>query len=266
MKFFAILFFFISVLGIYFIFFQGEKTEWIMPKELNEISGISFVDDHTLACVQDEKGIIFLYDLKKSEITKRIPFAKKGDYEGITIAGNTAFIVTGNGILYEVDNYMNTPIVNSFPLNLMPNEESEAVCYDSIANTLLLAFKNDDNPGLFTFDPTSKKLNDSAVTSIDFSTAAIRKKDRNKVKKLWQPADIAIDRFNNTLLVIDAINMNLKELSMDGKLLQFIPIDHKKIRHPEGIAVAPDGSIFICNDANNEGKGKILKFRNGNHY
>ncbi|MCE3280799.1 MAG: hypothetical protein K0S44_2990 [Bacteroidetes bacterium] len=91
MKFFAvILCAFAFLVIIYFSFFEHDKKEWIMPKELNEISGISFVDEDLLACVQDEKGTIYLFDLERNLITKRIKFSGKGDYEAIAIKGQTS--------------------------------------------------------------------------------------------------------------------------------------------------------------------------------
>jgi uncharacterized protein YjiK len=265
MKFLAILLCSFSILAaVYFFFFSVDKTEWIMPKELNEISGISFIDDHTLACVQDEKGIIFLYDLKRSIVTKRIDFAGKGDYEGIAVKGRSAYVITGDGTLYEVDDFLNEPKISTYQLNLKKNEESEAICYDPSGNRLLLAFKNrkkeDVVPGLFEFDLATKKFSDSAVVQMDLENAPVKKKYRNNNRKLWQPADISIDNDQKKIYVIDAINGNLMGFSSEGELEQMIPVDNKRIRHPEGIAISNTGSIYICNDANKDGKGKIVKF------
>jgi len=248
-------------------FFQGEKTEWIMPKELNEISGIAFIDKHTLACVQDEKGIIFLYDLQKSEITQRIAFAGKGDYEGIALKGKDAYVVTGDGVLYEVTNFLSDEKeVNLYSLSLPNEAESEALCYDSISGKLLLAFKNHEkdeiNPGLFAFDLQTKTLSDTAILQVNFRSPALRKKDRDKYKKLWQPADLAVDPASGGILMLDAINGHLMELSPEGRLEKLSSIDRKIIRHPEGIAIAADGRIYLCNDGNNDSKGKIVKWKN----
>lgn len=236
-----------------------------MPKELNEISGITFADDNVLACIQDEKGIIFLYDLEKSEITKRIHFGRKGDYEGIAISGNTAYIISGNGILYEVNDYMNSVVVNTYELALAANEESEAICYDPSGNRLLLAFKNEKDdeiiPAIFAFDLHTKKLSASPVIKVDLRNALSRKKVRNDIKKLWKPADLAIDQVNNKIHMVDAINGHFLTLTMNGELEDLIQIDPQNIDHPEGIAIDRTGNIFICNDANNKGKGKIVKFR-----
>ena len=38
-----------------------------MPQNLKEISGLSFYKDNQLACVNDEKGTVFIYDLASQE-------------------------------------------------------------------------------------------------------------------------------------------------------------------------------------------------------
>ena len=37
--------------------------KWNMPKELTEISGLSYKDEKQFACVQDEAGKIFIYNV-----------------------------------------------------------------------------------------------------------------------------------------------------------------------------------------------------------
>jgi uncharacterized protein YjiK len=254
---------FAVLVAVYFIFFPVQKTEWIMPKELNEISGIALVNDHTLACVQDEKGFIYLYDLEESKVTKQIDFAGKGDYEGIAVNGQTAYVITGNGILYEIKDFLNQAVVDRFELDLEKGQETEALCFDNKNNRLLLAFKNEKNddiiPAIYSFDLSTKTLNSEPVINPDLSEAPVRKKNRN-IKKLWQPSDITIDHKNQKLYVIDAINQHIMQFSLDGEFIEMERTDPHVLDQPEGIAIAEDGSIYICNDANNTGKGKILKW------
>ncbi|MBP9790115.1 MAG: hypothetical protein KBD57_06215, partial [Bacteroidia bacterium] len=54
-----------------------------LPVELKEISGLTDVNDSQFACVQDEHGILYLYNMPSSSISKRINFGPPGDYEGL---------------------------------------------------------------------------------------------------------------------------------------------------------------------------------------
>ena len=43
---------------------------FVLPTALNEISGITTLSQNEIACVQDEIGTIFIYDLTKEAIIK----------------------------------------------------------------------------------------------------------------------------------------------------------------------------------------------------
>ena len=67
--------------------------KWELPDILYEVSGIAYMGDQKIAAVQDEKGIIFVYNLSTSSIEKEILFGEDGDYEGIALAGSTAYVL-----------------------------------------------------------------------------------------------------------------------------------------------------------------------------
>ena len=55
-----------------------------LPKKLQEISGVSFINDQELACIQDEKAIIYVFDLEEKSITRKIDFGKNNDKRNST--------------------------------------------------------------------------------------------------------------------------------------------------------------------------------------
>ena len=68
-----------------------------LPADLAEISGLSYLDENHLAAVQDEKGKIFIIDIRDGTITREIKFGKKGDYAGIEIVQGSVYVVKSNG-------------------------------------------------------------------------------------------------------------------------------------------------------------------------
>ena len=77
---------------------------WDLPAVLTEISGLAGMDNERFACIQDELGNIYVYNTAIAKIEKEISFAGFGDYEGITLVGDTAWVVRSDGRLYEVNN------------------------------------------------------------------------------------------------------------------------------------------------------------------
>ena len=76
---------------------------WELPFELKEISGMAAIDDNTIACIQDESGIIFKYGLEEDKIIETLKFGKSGDYEGIALKDNIFYILRSDGRIYKVD-------------------------------------------------------------------------------------------------------------------------------------------------------------------
>ena len=75
-----------------------------MPKDLTEISGLSYLDEQRFVCVQDELGKIFIYNIGSSSVEKEIPFGGVGDYEGLAVVDKTVWVLRADGKLFEVSN------------------------------------------------------------------------------------------------------------------------------------------------------------------
>ena len=68
-----------------------------LPDKLREISGLTVIDAATFACIQDENGILFIYDLVNNRIKNQVVFNLDGDYEGITFFENGDMLITNEG-------------------------------------------------------------------------------------------------------------------------------------------------------------------------
>jgi len=99
-----------------------------LPEILSEVSDISHVKDNLFACVQDELGTIFIYNADNNKIEREIPFAGKGDYEGIAWAGTTAYVINSSGVIYEVPDIENSkPSVKEYKTYLNTEDDVETL-------------------------------------------------------------------------------------------------------------------------------------------
>ncbi len=122
---------------------NDSDEKWKLPKKLVEISGLSYIDKHRLACVQDEKGNIYIFSLKSGEVEQKIDFGDDGDYEGIEIIGHDAWVLKSNGTLYQVQNFLKEvePPVKKYTTALSGKNDAEGLAYDPISQNLLIACK-----------------------------------------------------------------------------------------------------------------------------
>ena len=103
--------------------------KWEMPKQLLEISDLSYVDDKRIACVQDELGTVFIYNIASSSVEKEIPFGAVGDYEGLAMVGETVWVLRSDGKLFEVNNINAAkPMVKEYKTQLTIKQDSEGLC------------------------------------------------------------------------------------------------------------------------------------------
>ncbi|MCE9538359.1 MAG: hypothetical protein K8R85_03965, partial [Bacteroidetes bacterium] len=114
----------------------------VLPIALNEISGITTLSQNEIACVQDEIGTIFIYDLTKEAIIKEYPSKLTGDFEEIALVGNTMYLLRSDGVLIEHKDYSKATVENKEHNLNLPSANNEGLCFDKKNNRLLIAAKS----------------------------------------------------------------------------------------------------------------------------
>ncbi|HYH16158.1 MAG TPA: hypothetical protein VD794_13105, partial [Flavisolibacter sp.] len=151
--------------------------KWELPSELTEISGIAYLENNQFACVQDELGQIFIYNTATKKVDKVIPFGEAGDYEGIAVAGNTAYVMRADGKLFEATNFLEgKPSVKQYATPLTAKQDVEGLAYDKKNNRLLIAIKGNepntkDYKGIYAFDLKAKQMAADPVYKVDLTDA-----------------------------------------------------------------------------------------------
>jgi uncharacterized protein YjiK len=224
-------------------------ARWEMPTELTEISGISYVDEQRFACIQDEDGIIFIYNITTKSIERRIPFGGPGDYEGIAVAGETIYVARADGRLFAIKAFNTAnPEVKELSTTLSINHNVEGLCFDSENNRLLLATK----------DIATRKANYKGIFAFDLVSMTCTKEPIYLVDRSFSPSAIGIHPSSKEIYVIDGPQSRLLILDRNGNTNNFLQLDKQDFPQAEGIAFNPEGNLFISNEARKEA-ATILK-------
>ncbi|MCK4345875.1 MAG: hypothetical protein KAX05_11375 [Bacteroidales bacterium] len=265
-------------------------TKYILPDFLQEISGMSYYDKDKIACIQDEKAIIYILTLEKKKITSKYYFGKGGDYEGIAIAGKTAFALKNCGEIYEIENFNKKDRkVKKYKTPLSLKNDTEGLCFDPGTNSLLIVCKGsqsiekenafEGHRSIYSFDLEEKKLNKKPHYLIDlkkidnykdyslftkFSIKIAKKLRLIENEIIFQPSGIAIHPIHDEIYIISNIGKLLIVLDRSGKVLDVKDLDSKLFIQPEGICFSPGGDLFISNEGQG-GKGYILRFKYQRH-
>ena len=117
----------------------------ILPPVLLEISGITAIDSASVACVQDENGIVFIFDLVKNEIRDHFIFHYPGDYEGIAGVAGSFYVLRSDGTIFETRPHQSAESTKQLSSAGGPPADYEGLCYDKRHGRLLIVPKS--NPG-----------------------------------------------------------------------------------------------------------------------
>lgn len=234
-----------------------------LDKELEEISGLSMVRDGILACVEDEQGILYLIDISQKKIIQKIPFAKKGDYEGVEIWRNTAFVLRSDGNIYEIKNFTKNPKVKEYHTFLSKRNNTEGLCYDPESRSLWIVCKGEayvkeshkKRKALYTFSISHKTLQTDPFLVIDWD-------DLNKFsskKQHFNPSAVAIHPLSKDIYILASSGEIMVVMDRQGKIKAIQKLARSTFSQPEGICFDKTGTMYISNEGRG-GRASILLF------
>ena len=196
--------------------------KWDMPDELKEVSGIAYLDNQRFACVQDETGTVFIFNSSSNKIEKKVSFAQKGDFEGIAVKDNMAYVVRADGRLYEVNiTKAGKTTAKEYQTSLTAKQNIESLCYDKENNRLLLGVKDDEPAmpgykGIYAFDLAKKSFNDDPVFKIDLKNEIIQKSQKKNV----MPSAIGLQPGTGQIFITDGPQSKLLIMDKNGDIKQ----------------------------------------------
>lgn len=240
-----------------------------LPRELSEASGLTFIKDGRLLCHNDEQGAVYEVDYRTGKIRSRFYLGRfliyRDDLEGIAAKGDTVFMVNSSGtILRFLPGKDGEKVAfQTFKTPLSIRNDVEGLVYDPVTDCLLLACKGEAGTDYRNPLPADRK----AVYAFSLKTYKLLPKPRfliptlkitaaTREKEFWPSA---IERHPRTghFFVLAARGNAIVEMDADGNLIGASSLPKSVNPQPEGLAIAPDGTIIICNEG--QGKAKVGK-------
>ncbi|WP_017257349.1 SdiA-regulated domain-containing protein [Pedobacter arcticus] len=256
-----------------------------VPKKLKEISAISFINDSLVAIVEDEKGVLYFFDLNKQKIVREFPFAEDGDYEDLARNGDDIYVVRADGVIYEIANFVSeNPQVTYYKTALKSKHDIEGLAYDVVNNRLLLSVKEknlnkaeneNEVKNIYQFTLKDKKFHNEPAMRIflkdigeqfkgdelmEASKHFLKAAGNKNLNDVMKPSAMTYHPTNGKLYVLSAINNFVLELNADGSFSKIIRFSGKEFIQPEGLDFNSKGEMFISNEGKNK-KGNIVKLK-----
>lgn len=245
--------------GSYFAFNDNAKTykiseKWELSEELNEISGISHIGNNELACIQDEKGVIYIYNLKTAEITNRIHFGGAGDYEAISVAGKTAWVARSDGKLFEIINYRKANRkINSYKVSGIDLDDLEAIEVDSKNDRLLLMVKEynirRDKKGIYAFNLATKTTSTNSLFELDVNAEEFKKLKGGRSSQIIRATALRIHPKTGEIYILEGHQPKIIILNQNGVISNIHILNPKTFPKPEGLAFDKAGNLYVSNES-----------------
>lgn len=225
-----------------------------MPRELKEISGLTYYKDNKLLCVQDEEAVVYVFDTKKGKVVKDFGFGGYGDFEGIEYVDGQVYVLESNGTLSRFE--PESTQIGKTKTDLPKKTEVEGLGYDPKTKRLLIAVKNgkgSSDKAVYSFDLLNRavfkdmSLNDEQLTGAGIDP------------KTYKPSGIAVHPITGEWYILTSAGKRLLITNRQAKIIYSEPLDPKLYRQPEGICFAPNGDLYIASEGDGK-KGYILKF------
>lgn len=249
-----------------------------LPAVLNEVSGLTDIDNNYIACTQDELGIIFIVDVNTGKIKEQYEFEPIGDFEGLTYVDGSFYILRSDGRITFLPNYKKPGEQVHIKENL-PTKNNEGLCYDKDEHALLIAAKSKPvkhssfdagNRLFYKFDLKKAKLDTTPVFTLAVSDI-VEFAGQNKIKlpvsssekankKInFRPSSIAVHPVSKNIYIISASDFLLVVCDKKGKLVHMDVLNPELYPKAEGITFLPDNTMILTNEGGNK-QPTMLKF------
>jgi hypothetical protein len=250
--------------------FSKPNTNITLPSSLQEISGTVILDSTAIACIQDENGILYIYDMLRYRIRKEISFGINGDYEGITKVNHTLYVLRSDGVLFEIEDYTANKLKVKEYKTGIPAVNNEGICYDESNNRLLIGEKGKINKDplnknyrcIYAFDLKSKALDQTPVfnfNTIDINISAKmqgimlpkkknKKGDLEDVTLKLNTSEIGIHPISKQLYILSATDHCLFIFNLNGTLEHIEQLNQAMFNKPESLSFYPNGDLLITNE------------------
>jgi|GEM_PF-765206 len=255
-----------------------------MPEVLREISGLGITKTGELGCIQDEQGVIFIYDTDQCEINRRIGYGKNADYEGVAFAGDDAFVLRTNGNIYRVLAFDGgQPVRQKHKSLLNRKNNTKGIAYEPNKNRILAICKDGYARGdgnfieqlaIFPYDIDSNSVADSVAYSLNidqvkrYAELANPETYREVFPMFYRsnlttfpiyPSALAVHPKTGDIYITSGAGGLLFVLNNDGLLVHIERLREDAYLQIEGLTFRPDGTMLMASEGKDK-PGELYEF------
>lgn len=235
-----------------------------LTKKIDQISGIAYSkSDNSLFAIDDDKGDLYNIPLTKKPEIKKWKFGKSADYEDLALVDSIFFILESSGKIISFPFRFPVTIGEANTIDLKGFNEFETLYYDPSEKRLILLCKeckkdNADTVSAYSYSIDTNTFSETPVLQLKRND--IEKKMGEKIGRLKASAG-TVNPLTGEIFIISSINKLLIIADKNYNIKEVYDLKRSLFAQPEGICFAPDGTLFISNEASENSKAEILIFK-----
>ncbi|NEV94296.1 SdiA-regulated superfamily protein [Psychroflexus sp. YR1-1] len=259
--------------GVLYVYVKPDRTysrdlivlkTWELPDSLREISGISHLSDSKMACIQDEEGIIFIYDLNLGQVINEIKFGPSGDYESIRVLDSTAFIMESNGRVYKVSNFeSDRKQIEEFTTQFKSSNDMESLDFHPKTNSFLTIPKEKNLPkqckvfSVYKMNAENFKIAEDCFLTLTDKQAFFKTRSFEIKVEDFHASELSVHPQNGEIFILSSKPPKLLVIGKEGLPKEFHLLNPKHFQQPEGLSFDSKGRMYISNEEGNSNRQNI---------
>lgn len=241
---------------------ESPDNQFKLTAELLEISGLTWVREGIIACVEDNTGRSYYFDLAGEKVYHVETITTEGDFEGIAKTETSMFLARSDGSLFEWDR----SVTKEHKTFLSKKTDVEGLCYDSIGNRLIVACKGDieglsnNERAFYSFDLSTSKLSEEPAWTISLSQFEKYFGERAEDFR-FKPSGIALHPLTKEFYIISSTGKILLITNREGNITDAAWLPEHLFPQPEGICFSPNGDMYISTEGKSLEPPKIFRYK-----
>ncbi|AHM60161.1 hypothetical protein D770_09520 [Flammeovirgaceae bacterium 311] len=257
---------------------MNADTTYILPATLKELSGMEHIGNSLVACIQDENGILYMFNVAEGKLVREIHWGEDGDYEGVAGTDSALYILESGGELFRITNFNTeeTPEVAKWNTGL-DNCDAEGLCLLPDRSSLLVACKVGAYGvrQIWSFDLEThvlakkpyleihqevleENLLDSGLDKISLGMRKLL--DAQGESGILAPSGLAVHPYTKDLYILSSQSKLMAIIGPSGQVKHIEELPVSLFLQPESITFLPNGDMLIGNEGQG-GDPSIMLFK-----
>lgn len=226
----------------------------ILDKKLNEVSGLFYVqNENAMIAIADNKQKIYrITQDGKVDFYFRDGIGPQEDFEDVVKVDSTVYVLISNGTIVAVTPTDSGLQVANFPFWSTEKNDFETLYYDPDNKSLIMLCKScEDEKGknvrtAYRFNLAGKQFGTEPYYTISSKAVQNSLKD-GQVE--FKPSAAAIHPLEKQLYILSSAGNLLVITDLKGAVRHVYRLNPTLYPQAEGIAFAPNGDMYVSNEA-----------------